>query len=62
LETLRYQKLLDEHKVAENQEEYENLVGRAKDEYILDRITRPHHSTDGPFSLLDRTTRSQPLL
>ena len=59
LETLRYQKLLDEHKVAENPEEYENLVGRAKDEYILDRITRPTAHSVCSTELLDHNPSSE---
>lgn len=40
METLGYQKLLDMLKEAENPEEYEDLVGKAKEGDILDHVTR----------------------
>ncbi|KAG7559429.1 Integrase catalytic core [Arabidopsis thaliana x Arabidopsis arenosa] len=59
LETLGYQKLLDKNKEAENPEEYEYLVGKAKEGNILDHITRqtahPVYSTE----LLDHNLSSE---
>ena len=59
LEILGYQKLLDEHKAVENPGEYEDLGERAREEYILDLITRPTAHSVYSTELLDHNNPSE---
>ncbi|KAG7529819.1 Ribonuclease H-like superfamily, partial [Arabidopsis suecica] len=59
LETLVYQKLLDEHKAVKNPGEYEDLGEKARGEYILDHITRPTTHDVYSTELLDHNPSSE---